>query len=733
MLGLVPRSVIGSLALAGFLAAGNTSAAGASLFFVEEWRYEFTRASGHQVFGSSVAVGDLGIDVASSPGEAPEDLEVMTGTDELLADGCQGKWRLFDSRGSLEWERCTLSAQPSSSPFLSDVDADCAFEVGGGTTSGVHFQVMNLAGQFQWYWPPALPMQGGGIEWHASAAVADMDPDRPGREIVTARYDGKVRQFAGPDGAILWERLITSGLPTEAPIDSSPAIGDVDADGDLDVVLGTHSRTVVCLDADGSRRWSFLTGDEVHASPALADLDGDGDLEVVIGSDDGRLYFLDGDENGNGSIDTGEHQSVALSGRVRSSAAIGDLDGDGSLEIVVADDGGYLHAIRHVPPASPEFLWSTRLRAPSRSSPALADRHQDGVLYIYVGAEDGHLYFVYGPQGLILERVDLGGGPIPTSPTVADIDGDGRLEVLVIAWAPPKSADPDVLHVLEDRYSNVEPHAIEWGKFRHDDRNTGRYGVPYPRLDRSCYNLPPTCDAGGPYVAECQGPQTQISLDGSRSADDDGDDLSFLWEGPFDESPASGQMAAATFTGTGDFIVSLTVDDGHNPPLSCQTTVTVQDTTPPEVGPGTGDLACLWPPNHWYVCLTTEDLQPEVIDLCCEPVEWRFEGCRSDQPDDAPDGGAGGWNGDGHTVKDCLVLRGGEMLCLRAERAGAGPTAQKGRRYHVSITTWDSCGNDGSPVEIGSIHVPHDQAPHERPCLDPTKVGLRPIEPPSSP
>ena len=39
-----------------------------------------------------------------------------------------------------------------------------------------------------------------------------------------------------------------------------------------------------------------------------------------------------------------------------------------------------------------------------------------------------------------------------------------------------------------------------------------------------------------------------------------------------------------------------------------------------------------------------------------EPVTWRFVGCASDQPDDAPDGS--GWNGDGNTTHDCLVAAG---------------------------------------------------------------------------
>jgi hypothetical protein len=131
--------------------------------------------------------------------------------------------------------------------------------------------------------------------------------------------------------------------------------------------------------------------------------------------------------------------------------------------------------------------------------------------------------------------------------------------------------------------------------------------------------------------------------------------------------------------------------------------VSVRDTTPPMIQPGSDDLHCLWPPNHRMECFTPDQFSPVITDDCSEPVTWRFAGCASDQPDDGL--------GDGSTEDDCVVADDGQGFCVRAERHGPEPA---GRRYAVAIVATDACGNESEPVVIGLVHVPHDQRPAER-------------------
>jgi len=185
---------------------------------------------------------------------------------------------------------------------------------------------------------------------------------------------------------------------TRSYMRSSPALGDVDSDGILEVIIGSGNHKVYALNGkDGSKLWSLYTGDVVDSSPALGDVDGDGTLEVVIGNWDNKVYALNGE-------DGSEFWNFTTGGDVDSSPALGDVDGDGMLEVVVSSKDNKTYALNGEDGSE---LWNFStgsgnggvMNHPMFSSPALGDVDSDGMLEVIIGSNDGNIYALNGEDG----------------------------------------------------------------------------------------------------------------------------------------------------------------------------------------------------------------------------------------------------------------------------------------------------------------------------------------------
>ncbi len=140
----------------------------------------------------------------------------------------------------------------------------------------------------------------------------------------------------------------------------------------------------------------------------------------------------------------------------------------------------------------------------------------------------------------------------------------------------------------------------------------------------------------------------------------------------------------------GATVVTFTAENDIGLTNTCMATVTVQDTTPPEMTIR-ANRRVLWPPNHKMVFVRTF---VDVTDECCEPT-YRLISVTSNEPDNG--------KGDGNTDGDIVIL-GRNRFLLRSERAGGGD----GRVYTIRYRARD-CEDNRTNGAI-RIRVPHDHS-----------------------
>ncbi|PVW16978.1 T9SS type A sorting domain-containing protein [Marixanthomonas spongiae] len=255
------------------------------------------------------------------------------GIDEILY-GIDTTLFALKGDGTILWEK-TVLGPILLPPTVADLDEDGTPEIivntGYPTTVG-RIYLMDNTGADLAGWPLNF-----NDNWMINApVVADVD-DNGTLDIITCERAGSAEGYVhvlNLDGT-----PINSNWPvqTDATPAFTPSIGDMDNDGNTDVVIATSSTGMRIYDNQGQLFPNFPLVDPnvkySYQSPILADLDGDDDLEI-IGSNHGDapgFYVL----NHDATYYPG--WPVPLDGWTYSPATVVDLDSDDVFEIFMSD------------------------------------------------------------------------------------------------------------------------------------------------------------------------------------------------------------------------------------------------------------------------------------------------------------------------------------------------------------------------------------------------------------
>ncbi len=349
---------------------------------------------------------------------------------------------------NVSWTYRPSPGHVDSSPATGDLDGDGVLDIVVTTTTG-GVVALDADGREVWRF------DAGGII-STSPTLADIAGDL-GFEALAVTNAGRLVCLDGATGDSLWEYLLPGELGWGM---MAVATRDLQADGSVEIMVGSMDGTLVCLGGEGSPRWTYQAPGGVNTSPAVADLDGDGKCEIAIGttkwpllciSSDGNelwrlerdgahgsspiIWDLDADGlpeilvgigTGLAAVSSGGEilWQYAMSNEIDSAISVGDVDMDSQPEIIAVDLSGKVACLS----STGDEKWTANVKQRTRRSPALGDVDGDGAVEILVGNYDAAVY-VFDPDGNLKERVGLNGN-MNSTPTIADLRGDGKVSVI---------------------------------------------------------------------------------------------------------------------------------------------------------------------------------------------------------------------------------------------------------------------------------------------------------------
>jgi fibronectin type 3 domain-containing protein len=295
-----------------------------------------------------------------------------------------------------------------------------------------------------------------------SVAIGDVDGDSKPDLVVTNSSSSTVSVFRNTSiyGSITASSVASKVDFTTGANPEGLAIGDADGDGKPDLIVANSVSNTVSVFRNTSASGfistnSFaakvdFTAGAAPVSVAIGDVDGDGKPDFVIVNTNSNTVSVFRNTSGSGSISTSSFAAKVefTTGATPRSIAIGDVDGDGKPDLVVANTIGnsvsvfrntsisgsitassFASKVDFTVGASPQLVAIGDIDGDGKPDLVSANYNSSTVSILRNMSTSGSI-----SVSSLASKVELGTGTNPYSVAIGDIDGDGKPDVVVTNW-----------------------------------------------------------------------------------------------------------------------------------------------------------------------------------------------------------------------------------------------------------------------------------------------------------